>query len=161
MQNQEPQGLIIDLERLNSDGEIFTGEIPLEVLDYDPDDYLFTPVTGINYKLFVQQIGSELLVRGSIWEEFSCMCVRCTENFTWIAEDNELTFSLEILENSFFDLTNELRECIIIQYPSNPVCDENCKGLCPRCGTNLNKQQCSCKPDGDDRWGGLDDLKTE
>ncbi len=161
MKDEKPQGLIIDIARLAPEGERLTGEIPIEALDFDENDFLFKPVSGLNYRLFVQLIGNELLVRGSVWQDFDCMCVRCTAEFPWEAADDEVTFSLEVEENSFMDLTNELRECIIIKYPSNPLCDENCKGLCQKCGTDLNKSQCSCKPDDDDRWSGLDNLRTE
>lgn len=89
------------------------------------------------------------------------MCVRCTADFPWTAVDDEVAFSLEANGESFVDLTNELRECIILCFPSNPICREDCKGLCPRCGTDLNKGTCSCKPLGDDRWGGLDGFATE
>lgn len=160
-QDEKLEGLIIDVARLDRDGEYFDGEIPVEVLDHDPDDFLFKPTSGLRYHLFVQQLGGELLVQGSIEEDFSCMCVRCTEQFPWTAVDSEVTFSLETQENSFMDLTNELRECIILCFPSNPICHEDCKGLCPRCGTDLNKAPCSCKPADDDRWGGLDGFRTE
>ena len=159
--SEEPRGLVVDVARLAPDGERLAGEIPVEALDFDPDDFLFRPVSGLRYDLFVQRLGDELLVRGGVEEDFDCMCVRCTAQFPWKAVDSEVVFSVETEENSFVDLTEELRECILLCFPSNPLCKENCKGLCPRCGTDLNKGPCSCKPLGDSRWGALDGLETE
>lgn len=156
---EAPGGLVIDIARLDRDGESVQGEIPAAVLDYDPNDILFQPAGPLRYDLHVQQLGGELLVRGRVSEDFTCVCVRCGRDFPWTASDGEVTFSLEIGSEEFADLTEELRECIILSFPSNPLCSEDCKGLCPHCGADLNKGPCSCKPsDGDFRWGGLDGL---
>ncbi len=42
------------------------------------------------------------------------------------------------------DLESLLREQIILMMPLKPLCDEDCKGLCPRCGANLNREACTC-----------------
>lgn len=155
-------GLIIDVARLSEDGERFTGEIPVEALEHDKDDYLFTPTSGLRYNLYVQLLGDELLVRGKIEEDFTCLCVRCAKNFQWKAIDEDVTFSIESGKNSFVDLTKELRECIIICYPSNPLCKEDCLGLCPHCGVDLNNESCSCHPSlTDEGWSKLDEFRTE
>ena len=158
---EAPEGLVIDVARLGRDGESVRGEIPASVLAYDPDDLLFQPAGPLRYDLFVQQLGGELLVRGKVSEEFTCLCVRCGCDFPWTASDEEVAFSLEIGSDEFADLTEELRECIILCFPSNPLCSEDCKGLCPHCGADLNKGPCACRPSGGDfRWGGLDGLET-
>ena len=150
--------LVVDVARLARDGERISGEIPAEALGFDPDDLLFQPASPLRYDLFVQPLGGELLVRGSASEDFTCLCVRCAREFRWTAEEPEVSFSLEVGDDSFADLTEELRQDIILYFPSNPVCSEDCKGLCPHCGANLNEGPCSCRPEGDPRWGGLDGL---
>lgn len=55
-----------------------------------------------------------------------------------------------------------VREAIVLSMPIQPLCRDDCKGLCPVCGVNLNQQTCSCaasKPDA--RWSILDKLKEE
>ena len=59
------------------------------------------------------------------------------------------------------DLTEDIRESIILAFPHYPVCKPECKGLCPQCGENLNRQTCSCQPPADDRWAGLEGLKLK
>jgi uncharacterized protein len=45
------------------------------------------------------------------------------------------------------DLRPFLEAELVLNLPLAPLCDENCKGLCPECGTNRNEQLCTCKTD--------------
>lgn len=51
------------------------------------------------------------------------------------------------LKNMEIDVSDFLRQEIILHFPMIPVHSNSCKGLCPKCGTNLNKKSCNCKPD--------------
>ena len=42
------------------------------------------------------------------------------------------------------DITNDLRDFILLAIPSRRLCSEDCKGLCPSCGVDLNEQKCAC-----------------
>ena len=68
--------------------------------------------------------------------------------------------SLETDEKTeFADLTDELRQSIILALPTYPVCRADCRGLCPTCGKNLNEGPCTCvHEERDGRWGALDAL---
>lgn len=60
------------------------------------------------------------------------------------------------------DITEDVREYLLLEVPIKKLCKEDCKGLCPRCGKNLNDGQCSCKPeDVDIRWKPLLELKNK
>lgn len=152
--------LIVDVARLDEDGEDIQGEIPVAQLDMAPDDPLYRPVSSLRYSLRLAANGGLLFATGSVEQDFECTCVRCVEDFPWTAFDDEIALSVEFEgENPFIDLTDLLRECIILSFPSNPVCREDCKGLCPKCGKNLNKETCTCADKGDGRWSALDGLK--
>jgi uncharacterized protein len=57
-------------------------------------------------------------------------------------------------------LEDVLREQVLLEVPLKAICREDCKGLCPQCGANLNTLQCSCaEPAEDPRWSGLKDLR--
>lgn len=59
-------------------------------------------------------------------------------------------------------LEDVLREQILLSLPLRVVCKEDCKGLCPHCGQNLNVAQCSCsEPLEDARWSALKDLREK
>jgi uncharacterized protein len=59
-----------------------------------------------------------------------------------LPRENELTEVEYIVENNCIDLGSFLRDEIIISVPMKPLCSEECKGLCPICGVNLNKTTC-------------------
>jgi uncharacterized protein len=53
-------------------------------------------------------------------------------------------------------LTDLLREYLLVAQPMHPLCREDCKGLCPHCGHNLNQGPCDCNEEtGDERWAAL------
>ena len=62
---------------------------------------------------------------------------------------------------SVIDLTPAVREELALAAPAFLLCREDCKGLCPRCGQNLNTGPCNCPPVTDPRWGGLAGLKDK
>lgn len=59
------------------------------------------------------------------------------------------------------DLTDDMREAIILAFPRYPVCRPECRGLCGRCGKNLNIEACTCTPLDDNRWTALDKLGVQ
>ncbi len=57
------------------------------------------------------------------------------------------------------DLTDQLVENLILGVPMKMLCDENCKGICPGCGADLNHEQCTCEKESiDPRWLKLKEL---
>jgi uncharacterized protein len=59
-------------------------------------------------------------------------------------------------------LEDVLREQVLLGVPIKLVCSEQCRGMCPRCGQNLNAGQCVCpEPVSDNRWAALKDLREK
>ncbi|MFC1917949.1 DUF177 domain-containing protein [Chloroflexota bacterium] len=64
------------------------------------------------------------------------------------------TFTID--EHHILDLTEAARQYRELAIPMKPLCDEDCAGLCPSCGANLNQGTCSCPPVViDPRWANL------
>ena len=63
-------------------------------------------------------------------------------------------------QHHVLDLTNTLREYRLATMPLAPVCREDCRGICPECGTDRNEAMCSCEPEPDPRWASLRELLT-
>lgn len=61
------------------------------------------------------------------------------------ALDNEDTDEFVLLIDGKLDLLETATEFILINLPSIYLCDEDCKGVCPGCGVNLNKGECKCE----------------
>ena len=157
----ETQGrLIVDIARLEDGGEQYRGETAPEVLDFGESEFL-TPVGGIVYDLNIQALGTELLVRGRLRQRLTCVCSRCADIFETEAVEPDFICSAEINETTdFLDLTEEIREAIILALPGYPVCSETCQGLCMACGANLNKVRCTCRETGRAScWAALESLK--
>jgi len=58
------------------------------------------------------------------------------------------------------DLSQAVREELILVVPEFVLCKEDCRGLCPRCGADLNAGPCQCRPESDPRWAALEALKS-
>ncbi len=151
--------LLIDVARLDKGGENYAGVVDDAVLEMDGE--LLRPFAGIRYDLFVQLFGTELLVRGTLEQDFDAVCCRCGGDFDFTTRVDDFTASVEVNEKTeFVDLTDELRQSIILSLPSYPVCRQDCLGVCPTCGKNLNEGPCACShAERDSRWGALDDLQ--
>ena len=150
--------LTIDVARLDRDGEAVEGVLDDAVLDLH-DEYL-RPFAGIRYRLSVQLAGRELLARGELEQDFEAVCSRCGADFDFTVTVPDFLASFETDEKTeIVDLTDELRQSIILALPTYPVCRADCRGVCPTCGKNLNEGPCACvHEERDGRWGALDAL---
>lgn len=102
--------------------------------------------------------------------EIDLECVRCLTEFQQLLhiDFTELyAFSkryvtdsgLLMPETGIIDLAPVLREYFLLEIPISPLCRQDCKGLCPVCGNNLNESQCYHEDDsGDPRFSSLKEL---
>ena len=68
----------------------------------------------------------------------------------------------EVYSGKVIDLDPLVREQLVLSLPAYPVCREDCKGLCPVCGANLNERECGCdRHVPDPRWAGLKSIKLQ
>ena len=105
--------------------------------------------------------------------DFFGICDRCAEDF-----EREYTFTLDkvvvshlenedddegyiITENNILDLDDLVYQEIQLFLPHKMLCNDDCKGLCPKCGKNLNKGQCDCEKEVDPRLAALLQLLDE
>ena len=81
------------------------------------------------------------------------------------AEEHELDekdLSLGFYQDGIIDLDDLVREQIELASPMARLCDEECRGLCPECGANLNLGECACGMEQTDmRWAALKELKSK
>ena len=78
---------------------------------------------------------------------FHCMLAESLEN----GENDEI----ELLENGTVDVGDLARTAFILKMDTKILCSEDCKGLCPRCGADLNIGPCSCRTEPDPRLAAL------
>ena len=65
-------------------------------------------------------------------------------------EGNEEDLNFSFYKGEFIDLGEIVREMLVLEIPLKYLCKESCKGLCPRCGRNLNPGPCPCAPAPED-----------
>jgi uncharacterized protein len=119
-----------------------------------------------------------VLVKGRLTGEAKVSCVRCLAAVTVpieveleevfvptidmatgrYAKPEEEDEALWIDEHHILNLTEVLRQNVLLELPVHVLCRDDCSGLCPNCGQNLNEGACDCQPDIDPRWSGLSDL---
>jgi uncharacterized protein len=136
--------MMIDPARLRADGERLIGDeaAPILELEGECDVRVESPV---HYDLWAQPIsGRKLLVRGTLGVDIRLICSRCAEPFRYTASDTAFEYYRELKGNESVDLTPHIREAILLRFPSHPLCRPLCKGLCIRCGANLNDGPCGC-----------------
>jgi uncharacterized protein len=60
------------------------------------------------------------------------------------------------------DLTPVIREYVLLELPDDPLCRDDCAGICPMCGSDRNRTVCDCDTTvRDERWAALDDLRLD
>ncbi|HEV7889022.1 MAG TPA: DUF177 domain-containing protein [Pyrinomonadaceae bacterium] len=169
----------IEVENLKEKAEAFshsyaTGEVELE----DEGARLVAPA---EVRGEASLKGEEVRVRGEIKTEVELLCDRCAapsraplevefdtrfipqalavgeaDNVQLLTED----LGLAAYEDGAVDVDELVLEQILLALPSRNLCREDCKGLCQKCGANLNAGQCSCEQgETDPRWAALADFK--
>jgi uncharacterized protein len=77
-------------------------------------------------------------------------------------ETDDFNFRYLSPEQDKIDLRKDVYEYAELSIPMKNLCSDDCKGLCPQCGANLNIEQCNCKPEIDtDIWAPLNKLKGQ
>ncbi len=145
-----------------------------EAEDVLKDDYTITKTDDLT--VGIQKSGNYLHVQGATPVEYETVCDRCAENFgtgTIVqidyffhigdipggsSEDVEPVYPEKDGGDLIFD--GYFRESFILSLPLRSLCGEDCKGLCGKCGANLNIKKCSCPQEksADPRWETLTKL---
>ena len=90
----------------------------------------------------ITKAGRELMVRVAIRCPVRFTCARCLEDFpTTLTPAGMLNYT--VAPTDVVDITDDVRQEVMLAYPMVPVCKPDCKGLCPSCGQNWNTGTCS------------------
>ena len=152
----------IEISKIPEDGARFTGEDPSAILELEqePDLRVESPV---RYDLRVNTVSNRVLVKGVIAVDMSFACWRCDTFFRQTVSEPAFECIREFQDpNESLDLTQDIREAMILSFPSHPVCRIDCRGLCPQCGANLNKGPCGCTArSSGGHWQALDNIRLQ
>ncbi|CAN5572498.1 DUF177 domain-containing protein [soil metagenome] len=170
--------MIIDLITLHESPFEFEVSLAPEEIGLESDEPQLknaVSVKGILTKRIAQND-----VEGTIAAELEIECSRCLqkienklefafaaafvspEHFTEAkeAELNVSDLDVSVLEGNEIDITELVREQIVLNLPEQVFCREDCQGLCEKCGANRNLIDCKCtEKEVDPRWAALKNLK--
>jgi uncharacterized protein len=168
--------LTIPLARLEREGTLeIQAAIPPDDPIWEGTELRFSTPLSISGQ--AQWITSgEVLVRVSLFGQMAQECRRCLDPVV-VPMEEELTLlflpegesredeeEVRILPHgtSELDLGQVIWEELILLHWPYALCKEGCRGMCPRCGANLNNESCQCSSEGSDpRWDALRALKEE
>ena len=89
----------------------------------------------------VTKADTELIVDVDIHCPLRMSCSRCLEEFDRVVAPEAL-FTYQVKPTDVVDITDDVRQEILLAFPMVPVCRPDCKGLCSVCGQNLNTGSC-------------------
>lgn len=158
----EPIRVLID-ERLEGAGAALPVSGHIDEPGYSLGEHDFTLPEGIDYDLVLTNAGEGILASGMVRAHVVGTCDRCLEDAEFdiasevdeyflfeepaeedLADDeDEVDFSL-VGDDNTVDLSEPIMAAILMETPFVVLCREDCKGLCPTCGANLNEGDCGC-----------------
>ena len=128
----------------------------------------------------VWKVGQSFFLRGNVTTTLRLTCVRCLNDFSFplfssfdltlsplkkAPAEEEVELKEEDLESNFFEggeihLSEIACEQVFLEIPYKPLCREDCRGLCPVCGKDLNLSACHCIPENSESaFSALKNLK--
>ena len=159
--------LVLNLARIRTPHEHFDEVYPADTFASDHEN--FEVVSPVTLALDVYKDKDHYRLDGRVETLLELPCSRCLEPFRWpvnsifdlryqprqsapaserqVEEDD---FSTAFYENDEIDLVQVMREQFYLALPMKPLCRPDCHGLCPQCGTNLNRGTCDCTHTWDD-----------
>ncbi len=155
---------VIDLSTLPEEGMAFSGELDGAIFDLPENDA--SPAGPLEYDLWVQRFESELLLTGMLSAPFHFTCVVTLKRFLKTIRLDSAAISIEIGNSGQLDVTEGLREEILLEFSTDPRCDE---GDVPEpCEVDSrylavdkageNGLTPAPRDESDDRWSALNDL---
>lgn len=171
--------MLISLLRLPADGLVFRHQYAAGELDLSEHEFELETAPLVTGR--VTRVGMDVRVRGEIKAALKADCDRCLNavpigiessfDLIYVPDDpgagqtgehEVLDRDLDIAtyENEQINLDDLVLEQLELSLPTRVLCREDCKGLCPECGADLNFEQCQCEKPIDPRWQALADLKN-
>jgi uncharacterized metal-binding protein YceD (DUF177 family) len=154
----------IDLRHLHAEGKQITGTLPPSFFGL-PETDLAKAESDLTYDLLIMRDGEDVIVTGALDAEFSLECGRCLERFRHQVEIPDYQAEVPIEKEGTMDLTDLIREDILVALPNFPRCEDGNVDLrdCPAEGRfDVAESPVAPEPPGADGgvWTALDQLKN-
>jgi uncharacterized protein len=172
--------LVLNLHTIKSARERFEQVYPPDAVGAGTEDFRVVAPVELEFDIYKDK--DQFRLAGSVRTMLEMPCSRCLEPFrtlidapfdlryqphSKIAAEAEREVEEDDLTTAFYeheeiDLAQLMHEQFYLALPMKPLCEDQCKGLCPTCGANLNRATCDCQPHWEDpRLAVLKALKKE
>ena len=160
------QQFIVKVESIPSSGLQLKDEWDIRTIEeiLQQDITIFKSCTPLSLNLSFSLLGEKILIEGSFQTTITINCVSCLSEYKQSLEagfryilwpqstspvEAEQELQQEDMEIGYYqggviDVRPLVSEQIYLALPQNPHCREECRGLCQKCGANLNEKQCAC-----------------
>jgi len=154
--------LLIPVARIAEDGSSFTGELPPEAMDLEGDRFI-RPKGPIRYDLRAEIVSGQILVQGTVETELDLLCAACADFFSTTIRLSSFLHAYAIDPGlEVLDLTEDLREDILLEVPHYPRGRLDELGCCMVCGRDVSKQDEPRPTEAPpETWAALDKLNLE
>jgi uncharacterized protein len=133
----------IEVAKVKDSPIVLQETIEAALWDMDSPDVKFTDT--VELECAFTRITKEILVDTIVKINMVITCSRCLES---VQQTDRQRFQLSYHSSAlgeFLDVDKDIREQILLNFPMKFLCQPDCKGLCVRCGNNLNTGKCICK----------------
>ena len=132
----------INVSQIPFEGQVLEEVISPRSLELETDEVKFRG--NLKVRAIVSKITNAVAVDAYLSAPVRMRCSRCLADVD-IDFKKELKLNYQVPSNQqTIDIDQDIREEIILDYPVNPLCKPDCKGLCPGCGVALNEGGCTC-----------------
>ena len=137
----------VEVSKVSPEGEVVEAVSPLAPAQMDEVGVWFDKPVHLRLKLSV--VNGLFVAMGSYDTALAMECHRCLRRFDYPVTGSDYIWEqpVRLSGDEIIDLTEGIREEIIVNLPLKNLCSEDCKGLCTRCGRDLNEGPCGCGSD--------------
>lgn len=152
--------ITVNLGEIPEDGVQLVGETRRDIFDLPETETDARPAGPLSYDLHVTEAGSGLLLAmGSLCAPFDLRCVACLEEFPYTLNWSDYVAEFDIPASGVVDLTDRIREDVLLELPPYPHCDrdgDDPHRKCPAAGLFDRKTGENERSGGPSPWGALD-----
>ena len=154
-------------DKLENPGDSLPVSGKVDAALYNVGEKTYQLADGVSYDVVLTNAGTGILVTGLVRAHATGECDRCLDPASFdIAGEIEEFYLFEepedpeayedgyelVGEDRIIDLAEPINDAVVMDTPFVVLCQPDCRGLCPTCGCNLNREQCDCASKTEQDW---------